>query len=248
MTKRNSKDTHEKFHQKTNIQKRIIDGENFTYRNIINEINQINTVGTKVLDIGCGAGTVSFYLASKGYKVFGIDISDKAIRNCQNSAKEMNMTETTEFKVMNFPYETPRKKFDFVLLTEVIEHLEDDEVALNKIFSMLNKNGVVLITTPSANAPLYRLGLTNKFDKEVGHLRRYNLSELEKKCNKAGFKVISVDKKEGILRNFLFINPVAGNLIRVINKFKLSSIVTILDNIFLKLFGESDLFIVAQKP
>ncbi len=60
------------------------------------------------------------------------------------------------------------------------------------------------------------------------------------------FKILESYGTEGILRNFLFLNPVAGKFIRFI-KFFLSDIVTALDSFSCKTFGESDLFIILKK-
>ena len=70
------------------------------------------------------------------------------------------------------------------------------------IRSVLKPNGLLVITTPSLNAPLYRLGLLNRFDKEVGHLRRYTLSNLISLVENNGYKVIQSGRHEGVLRNF----------------------------------------------
>ena len=67
------------YHQKTKAQHKIIDEGNFTYRVILSIINKYLKGTKKVLDIGCGAGTLDFYLANKGHNVTGIDISEKAI-------------------------------------------------------------------------------------------------------------------------------------------------------------------------
>jgi hypothetical protein len=94
---------------------------------------------------------------------------------------------------------------------------------------------------------MYRLGLAKEFDKRVGHLRRYTLEDLVLLCQNAGFTVVETRKTEGILRNFLFLNPIAGKFIRFI-KFFLVDVVTYIDNITVLLFGESDLVIVLEKP
>lgn len=247
MNSQKNKLKHEEFHKATNVQNRIISDDNFTYRLVLEELKRYIKPNRTILDIGCGAGTLCFYLAKRGAKVAGIDISEKAISSCKQSANKLLLRRQTSFEVMNFPYETPRRKFDYVLLIEVIEHLRDDDLTLKKVFLLLKDGGIAIITTPSKNAPLYKLGLANKFDKRVGHLRRYDTKELVKKCEKNGFQVIDLKKKEGLIRNFLFINPIAGKFIRVINKLNLSNFVTIVDNFSKRLFGESDIFIIARK-
>jgi 2-polyprenyl-3-methyl-5-hydroxy-6-metoxy-1,4-benzoquinol methylase len=137
-------------------------------------------------------------------------------------------------------------RFDLIILSEVIEHLQNDDLALKRIHKMLNKKGVVIITTPSKHAPLYRLGYAKGFDKSVGHLRRYTIESLSKQCREAGLTVVETRKIEGILRNFLFLNPIAGEFVRFI-KFFISDIVTFIDNLTIPIFGESNIIIVARK-
>ena len=236
---------HEQYHYTTKKQSRIISRNNFTYRLLIEVTTKYIRPNHEILDIGCGAGTLSFFIASLGNKIFGIDISSKAIRECLNSKNTLGLKKVN-FAQMDFPNETPKNKFDAVLLTEVIEHLNDDKKAVASISKLLKKAGIMILSTPSRKAPLHRLGLTRKFDLKVGHLRRYNLDELKRLLTSTGFEIIKVEKAEGIIRNFLFINPYAGKLIRYINFFG-SDFVTFLDNISLRLFGESNFIIVARK-
>lgn len=238
---------YELFHKDTKSQISIIDTNNFTYRVILPVVNKYIGTKKKILDIGCGAGTLCFYIASKGNSVTGIDISKKAINACEMSAKNLSLASKTSFKVLTFPQEMPKGKFDVVILTEVLEHLEEDKLALRKIYNLLSKNGIAIISTPSKNAPLYKLGLLKKFDERVGHLRRYTMEELIKMCSSVGFEVLETRKEEGIVRNFLFTNFVAGKLLRVVRGF-MTDIVTGIDTIACKLFGESDIFIIVRKP
>ncbi len=93
---------------------------------------------------------------------------------------------------------------------------------------------------------MHKLGLAKAFDERVGHLRRYSVEELVYKCIKSGFIILETRKNEGIVRNFLYLNPIAGKFIRFI-KFYLTDIVSFIDFISLKLFGESNIFIVVKK-
>ncbi len=242
-----SKRIHERYHRKTHQQPRIVSESNFTYRLLINKLNKHIRENVSVLDIGCGAGSLSFYLASKKNYVLGLDISEKAIRKCRESAKMMGLS-NVDFVQSEFPKFNSTKKFDAVIFTEVIEHLPSDKLALRKINSLLKNGGILILSTPSVNAPLHKLGATRKFDKEVGHLRRYNLRLLRKLIKDAGFRILETKKTEGIFRNFLFVNPYAGKFVRFLNYSRvLSDIATFLDNLSLKFFGESNYIIVAKK-
>jgi len=240
---------YENFHKKTKSQKRIIGKKNFTYRNLIEVLGKYIDDEKEILDIGCGAGTVDFYLAKVGHKILGIDISGKAVEACRESSQALGLEYRLNFEKLNFPKEKPSGKFDLVICSEVLEHLKNDQKAVKVIFGLLRPGGVAIISTPSKNAPLYRIGFAKEFDKEVGHLRRYSLKELKILVGKTGFVVLETIKTEGILRNFLFLNPIADKLVRVLNKIgALSDIITFMDRLTIPVFGESDIFITAQKP
>mgnify|MGYP001604730736 FL=1 len=62
-----------------------------------------------------------------------------------------------------------------------------------------------------------------------------------------GLEILELKKTEGILRNFLFTNSLGGFLLKILNKWPISKIVTFLDNLTIPVFGESDIFLVAKK-
>lgn len=234
-----------KFHKKTRIQTKIINSKNFTYHYLIKELERIEYKNKKILDIGCGSGATTFYLARKALKVYGIDISKRAVELCQQSRTSLGLEGKVIFRIMNFPQKTPRDKFDIIICSEVLEHLENDILALKQIKKILKPKGIVIISVPSKNAPLYKWGLTSNFDRGVGHLRRYSIEDLSVLLKKTGFTVIEVKKNEGLLRNFLFLNRHAGRIIRFLKSY-LSDVVTLIDKALIPLFGESNILIVAK--
>lgn len=238
---------YESFHKKTKAQYHIISERNYTYHIILNILKDYVHGKKDILDIGCGAGTISLYLAKKGkHNILGIDVSEIAIESSKKSAAILSI-KNAWFETMNFPIDTPKGKYDIILCFEVIEHLKKDQLAINRIFNMLKAGGIIILSTPSLNAPLFRMGYAKRFDEKVGHLRRYNVEQLSSMFKTEGFKILEIKKTEGILRNFLFLSSYAGWLIRFI-KFPFSLVVEKIDDIFLALFGESDIFIIAQKP
>lgn len=236
---------YEVFHAKTKPQLRLINNKNFTYKEILYFINKYLNSNKKVLDIGTGTGTIALYIGSKNKYVLGIDISKKAIEAAKSNSKNLGL-KNVFFKVMDFPEKVPSSKYDMIICSEVLEHLKNDKKALKLIYRLLKPGGIAIISTPSKNAPLYKLGLASEFDKKVGHLRRYEIDEIIEKCRKVGFKIVEVKKTEGIVRNYFFINPYAGKLVRFI-KFFLTDIFSFVDFISLKLFGESQIFVILSK-
>jgi len=243
---RNTFSFYDGFHGRTKVQEKIIKKRNFTYRKLISILEKYIYDRKKILDIGCGAGAIDFYLASQGHKVLGIDIAEKALGYCRKSAKLLRIENKLRFEKLSFPEERPQGKFDLVICSEVLEHIENDEKAIRVIFELLRPGGIAIFSVPSQNAPLYRLGLAEGFDKKAGHLRRYSLKEIIGLINAENFLIREVKKTEGIFRNFLFLNSIAAKTIRFI-KGPIADLVTGIDGISLVLFGESQIFVVAQR-
>lgn len=241
----NTRELYENYHIGRKLQKRIIKKNNFTYRNLIPFIDSYFKKN-KILDIGCGVGTIDFYLASKGKRVTGVDISSGAINIAKRNIGILNLRIKPKFQYLNFMNHKIREKFDCILITEVLEHLPNDKLAIKEIFGLLRTNGILIASSPSKNAPLFRLGLLRDFDREVGHLRRYDESQFIDLFEKNGFKVIKVKLAEGIIRNTLFTNRTANFLVRFIRG-PIVEFVTFIDNLTVPLFGESNIILVAKK-
>lgn len=238
--------THEKYHSKIKLQKRVIKANNFTYRTTVLFTEKFFKNKKRILDIGCGVGTVDFYLAKKGHDVIGIDISKTAITAAKANAEKFNLQNKIKFFVSDFPYKHIPGKYDGVLISEVLEHLKDDNHAIKHIGKLLKPGSVIIASSPSSKAPLYRLGLLSDFDSRVGHLRRYNESDFISLFESNGFKILKIQKTEGILRNFLFTNNLGGIFIKFIRG-PISDVITFVDNLTIPFFGESNYYVVAKK-
>lgn len=243
------------FHKKTNIQRRVVNDKNFTYRlatsiiqkQISRKLKELNK-NLEMLDYGCGSGTLSFYFAKKGIKVTGVDISGRAIQLATKSAKSIAIEDNTNFFNLDVGLIKLRnKRFEIVLCLEVIEHVRKDKELIRFLVNKLKKNGILIISTPSIDAPLNRMGITGSFDSKVGHIRRYSCEELVVYVESLpGVKSVESIVTEGILRNSLFIFPFLGTLIRFIRG-PISDIVTYLDGVLVRIFGGSNVFIIVQK-
>lgn len=241
------KEIHEIYHSKAKLQKRIINWKNFTYRNLLKLINPYLKNRDTVLDVGCGVGTIDFYLAEKEKKVIGIDISENAISTAKENAILFGL-KGLKFYVGNVNKFRFYSKLDLILCSEIIEHVEDDSKLLNDLSKHLNKRGIIFLTTPLETALLYRLGLTRRFDRRVGHLRRYTLKKIKNLARKNNLKVIKVYYSDGVFRNMFFVFPFFNPIIRIANRFSfISDIFTFIDLISLRLFGPADICLIIKK-
>ena len=241
----------ENYHQdyvRTSVQKGLINRHSLTYINFFRFVLPIiqRSNSEKILDIGSGGGTLSFYLGSLGYKVIAVEASKTAIEIAKESLRILKLEDNIQFFQSRIEDFECAGNFDLILCLEVIEHCFDDKKVLLKIYNYLRRGGVLILSTPLRNAPLVKLGLISKFDKEVGHLRRYDKSEIFTKLKMAGFIVKSHVETEGIVRNSLFVFSKLGFIVKFLRGY-LSDCFTVIDDLFGKVFGYSDLIVVAEK-
>ena len=109
----------------------------------------------KVLDIGCGWGTLALDIAKKTQcEVVGITLSKNQLEYAQQKAKEMNLENQVEFRLAD--YRQLNEKFDRVVSVGMFEHVGRKfyNKYFNKVFDFLNEDGVALIhTIGSVNPP-----------------------------------------------------------------------------------------------
>ncbi|MCI1930356.1 MAG: methyltransferase domain-containing protein [Clostridia bacterium] len=112
----------------------------------------IKNLGTdkRVLDIGCSQGIVSIFAAKSGNKVVGIDIQPEAIDFAQKliNEKYAYLKDSIEFLCLDFLEYTAEKKFDAIIMTEVLEHLEHPSEFLKHSKELLNDNGILICSVP----------------------------------------------------------------------------------------------------
>jgi SAM-dependent methyltransferase len=131
--------------------------------------------GKDILDVGCGACFLSEMLLEKSYNVMAIDNDRKAVEIAKRKG------------IMGFTADINNwitdKKFDCVIVSDVLEHIDDDEFVIRKIYAMLKPGGCLILNVPS-----YKF-LFGKHDISLGHKRRYSDSELKAKLEESGFKI-----------------------------------------------------------
>jgi len=101
--------------------------------------------GRKILDIGCGDGVLTFWLAQKGAAAKGIDTSALAIQLAQGK-KETAGIEFVEGSAYDLPWQDG--EFDAVVSSDVIEHVRDPGQFLSEANRVLKIGGVAVISTP----------------------------------------------------------------------------------------------------
>ena len=113
-----------------------------------------------LLDVGCGDGLISCFLAESGFKVKGIDVESEGIKLAKRKCLSVVFKVKDIFNI--------NEQFDYLLASEVIEHLSNPDGFLQKIKGLFRKEA--LVTTP--NKDYYK-------HIDPYHMKEYNIYEFE---------------------------------------------------------------------
>ncbi len=142
-------------HKTKNNKKYYVDkyGNDLFFRQNIYHITVNNVeAGSHVLELGCASGHISSYLKNElDCKAFAIDINKENVELSRQRGVNTieGDLETDECLNEIFDYIELNGKFDFIICTEVIEHLKSPELLLDNIKLFIKPEGKVIISTPN---------------------------------------------------------------------------------------------------
>jgi len=144
---------------------------------------------SKVLDIGCSEGDLTFELAKKAKKVVGIDLNEKYL----NKAKKNRSAQNIDYIFGDAASFNFKEKFDFAVLSNVLEHIEKREDFLRKIGLIARK---ILIRAPLLTRDwlvVYKkeMGISYLLDKT--HYIEHTKEQFIKEIEKAGIEIEKVE-------------------------------------------------------
>lgn len=148
-----------------------------------------------VLDIGCGSGLLgkTIKALNPGAIVFGVDYSPSA---GEQAAKVLDRYDTVDLD--NQPLPAYDRRFDLIVLADVLEHLKRPDEMLAKTRFLLNPGGAVLISVPniahfrirkSLLAGRFRYADTGILDRT--HLKFFTYETLAQMVHQCGFDVVA---------------------------------------------------------
>lgn len=149
----------------------------------------------RLIDLGCGDGAVLSGLQKKGLltgrDVYGCDLSQERLDRLHGSLLFVNLVHGNAVNLTQFK----DGYFDFIICSQVIEHLEDDEVLLKEIRRLLNRGGRLYIS--SVVKKWYGWWIYKNNGKVVcdpTHVREYASKEVfEELLINNGFKPVKVE-------------------------------------------------------
>jgi 2-polyprenyl-3-methyl-5-hydroxy-6-metoxy-1,4-benzoquinol methylase len=122
----------------------------------------------RILDVGCGWGVTLKHLEKQGHNVWGLDVGLESLQLLDGEKRNFILGDIENGMI-------PKQelgKFDVVLALDVLEHLDNPAIALEKITNLTRPGGMVIVTLPAM------MELWSEFDAIQGHRKRFSKSEV----------------------------------------------------------------------
>lgn len=157
---------------------------NLHYSTLKDLLKKLIGDGKKVLEVGCGTGDLLFSITpQKGY---GLDISSKMINKANSKyGAERNLTFSTKW---------PTGSFDYVFMSDVVEHLENRYDTFTKIAHLMGPKSLFINTMMNPIwEPVEKFYEFMNWKMPEGPHERVNYSELKFEVEKADLRIVKHD-------------------------------------------------------
>lgn len=163
-------------------------------------------VGQRVLEIGSGIGNLTRALVRGRARYVATDISSEHMTRLKTrfpgrpnlEVHYCDLTQPSDFAPFS-------NSLDTVICLNVLEHVDDDAMGLQNIYSILDHGGRAIVLVPEG------MSVYGTIDEALGHFRRYTEEELKTKMEKTGFHVEQVVRFNRVSRPAWF---VSGRIIK----------------------------------
>lgn len=145
----------------------------------------------KILDFGCGPGILinAMKKVNSKAKYTGIDVSDKAISQAKKRHPDSKFFTVADGQKLPLK----DKSVDFIISTDVIEHVYNTKKAFEEFYRVLKPGGKILLTTPYhgllKNIVIVFFAFEKIFDPFKNHIRFYTKKSLFHAFTKHNFKI-----------------------------------------------------------
>ncbi len=126
-----------------------------------------NFLKGRIAEVGPGNGANLYFYSKHSKRIDLYEPEKKLYINLKKKYKKKKIS------IFNKKFKTQKNKYDTILYLDVLEHIKEDKKEIYKAFKSLKKNGHLIINVP-AYSHLY-----SKFDKEIGHYKRYNKNDFK---------------------------------------------------------------------
>jgi 2-polyprenyl-3-methyl-5-hydroxy-6-metoxy-1,4-benzoquinol methylase len=153
-----------------------------------------HALGPKVLEVGCGTGSFTQLLLNHPavHHVTGVDLDPVHVHKTRHQLLDLTadtrktLTARVQDVMVSWPDATELGSFDTVVLLNVLEHLPDEQQALQRLKATLKPGGRLVILVP-AHQWLY-----SPYDASIGHRCRYTQASLTAALQAADFEVTAL--------------------------------------------------------
>jgi len=127
-------------------------------RRFVRNVKSLNCLSSlRILDIGCGAGLLCEPLTRLGAQVIGVDPSASNIAAARLHADRGHLS--IDYRCTTAEEMDVRERFDIVLAMEVVEHVSDVGMFLNRCAAMLKPGGLMVVSTLNRNWKSFALAI-----------------------------------------------------------------------------------------
>lgn len=170
------------------------------------------------LDAGCGFGRHSFEFARRGATVYSADIDEESLHKTRYMLFQLKKNgsipgESSFIAVRSNALRLPFRdsSFDTIICSEVMEHVDDDNLACGELCRVLKKNGTIAITVPTRFSEIiYNLISFEYFSTPGGHIRIYKTKQLGDIMRKNGLEIYGIDYRHSFHTFYWMIKGVVG--------------------------------------
>jgi 2-polyprenyl-3-methyl-5-hydroxy-6-metoxy-1,4-benzoquinol methylase len=159
--------------------------------NLISEQKHNSSKKLRLLDLGCGNGSLSQKIAQQGYEVVGVEDSASGILFASENISECTFIQAS---IYDLPYADLENAFDIVISVEVIEHLLYPRDLIRSAKKCLKPGGWLILTTPYHGYwKNLMLSLLEKMDEHFsvlwdgGHIKFFSVTTLTQLLQQEGF-------------------------------------------------------------
>lgn len=160
----------------------------------------------KILEVGCGDGSITLPLSSFG-SVHAFDLDEGLVENLKAELIKKKIDDVFISKDNAYDF-TRAEKFDVIVASEVLEHLDHPERVVRNIVNHLSPGGLFIATVPNGFGPWELSNKIKKFfsgnrirESECGHkhVQFFSFDRFTKMIEEHGFRLVRFGKSDAFL-------------------------------------------------
>jgi len=155
----------------------------------------IGKAGMQILEVGCSSGYVGATLVAKGHRVTGVEPDPAAAEAARAVLQEVHTGDAEAFFAAH-----PQRRYDAILLGDVLEHMSDPVAALRRCVAQLADEGAVAVSLPCVtHGSIRAMLLEGRWDyADYGlldrtHLRFFSHQGMAELLSEAGLQIVRLN-------------------------------------------------------